>query len=108
MPALAVPRGVVPMRFPKSAAFVQLLVPALVLAGCNRSPSVDAKNSSVADVAKQVGGSGFKVTPGEWPANAQIATCDMGRGLPPGAAAAMKAMTGKPRTFTACLTPEKA
>lgn len=94
------------MRFQSSAAFVPLLV--LALAGCNKSPSVDAKNSSVADVAKQVGASGFKFTPGEWQTTAQIDSFDIGRELPPEAAAAMKSMTGKPRTFNACLTPEQA
>lgn len=79
-----------------------------VLAGCGQSHEVDAKNKSVAEVAKQVGDSGFKFTPGQWDTTIQIESLDLGRELPPEAAAAMKGMTGKARTVSACLTPEQA
>jgi hypothetical protein len=95
-------RGRCPMR-----TLPFLLVPALTLAACNKSPTVEATNASGAEVAKKVQESGITdqfISPGKWQMVMKINEMTM-PGLPPEAAARMKAMMGEGHSYTECLTP---
>lgn len=86
------------------------IVALTALAGCNRSPSVEAHNASVADVAKQVaaaGGSESFVRPGKWETSVAIDSMDA-PGMPPQAAQTMKSMSAKAHVVQSCLTPDEA
>lgn len=86
-----------------------LLLPVL-LAGCNSGPSVTAENASVNEVdAKlaQSGGPTAFLSPGHWEGTLTVRDIDV-PGMPPAAAARMKAETGKARPQSSCLTPEEA
>lgn len=85
-----------------------VLLPALVLAACNSSPTVEATNASGAEVAKKVRESGVAdefISPGQWQMAMKINEMTM-PGMPPQAAEQMKGMMGQGHTFTECLTPE--
>ena len=90
-------------------AFIVLLS-ALPLAACNSSPSVEAKNATVAEVAAKVaaaGGADSFVRAGKW--SSTMTMDEMSApGMPPQAAAQMKQMMGHSRTSESCLTPEQA
>lgn len=86
------------------------VVAMLLLAGCNRSPSVEAHNASVAEVAKKVaaaGGAESFVRPGKWQTSISIDSMDA-PGMPPQAAATMKAMSAHAHVSENCVTPEQA
>lgn len=79
-----------------------------MLAACNSSPTVEAKNASAAEVAEKVEKSGITdqfISPGNWQMAMKINEMTM-PGLPPEAAARMKGMMGQGHTMTECLTPE--
>jgi hypothetical protein len=85
-----------------------VLVPALALAACNSSPTVEATNASGAEVAKKVQESGVTdsfISPGQWQMAMKINEMSM-PGMPPEAAERMKGMMGQGHTFTECLTAE--
>ena len=80
----------------------------VALSACNKSPTVDAKNATPEEVAKQVRASGVEtafVTPGEWTSKVTIVSMHV-----PGAPAAMsdqmKGRVSEERKY--CLTPEQA
>jgi hypothetical protein len=84
------------------------LIPALALAACNSSPTVEATNATGAEVAKKVQESGVTdqfISPGQWQMVMKINEMTM-PGLPPEASARMKGMMGKGHVMTECLTPE--
>ena len=88
--------------------FPLVMMPALALAACNSSPTVEATNASSAEVAAKVKESGITdqfISPGQWQMAMTIQDMTM-PGLPPEAAARMKGMMGQGRTFTECLTPD--
>lgn len=90
--------------------FSLVLLPALALAACNSSPTVQATNATGAEVAEKVQKSGIAdqfISPGQWQMVMTINEMTM-PGLPPEAAARMKGMMGRGRTFTQCVTPEEA
>ena len=81
-----------------------------LLAACNRSPSIEARNASRADVANKIaaaGGAESFVRPGKWATTVSIDEMAV-PGMPPEAAARIKSMNAKGRTFETCLTPEQA
>jgi hypothetical protein len=89
-----------------------LLVTASVLAliGCNKSPTVDAKNATPAEVAEKVRESGADqsmISPGLWRSKVTIEKFDM-PGMPPEMAGRMKAMMAENQghDFQTCLTAE--
>ena len=85
-----------------------LVAPALLLCGCNKG--VDMKNASASEVADKVKAAtadGQFVSPGRWESTMTMIDMTM-PGMPPEAAARMKGMMGKPRTFTSCLTEAEA
>jgi len=91
-------------------AIVGIAACALALAACNRSPSIDAKNASVDEVAAKVraaSGSGSFVRPGEWQSNMTIDAFDI-PGMPPEMVKRMKsaAAQNQQHEFTSCLTAE--
>jgi len=82
------------------------------LAGCNKSPQVDAKNASVAEVAQKVreaNAGGTFVNPGKWQSKVTIDAFEV-PGMPPEFAARMKSRMAQmqERTFETCLTKEEA
>lgn len=83
---------------------------ALPVAACGSKPTVEEKNASVEQVAKDVReaskGSDF-VKPGKWQSTVTIEQMSM-PGLPPQAAAHMKDMMAGTHTTETCLTPEEA
>jgi hypothetical protein len=86
-----------------------LLAAALPLAACNNQPSVSVQNASVGEVASKVAeahGSGNFVNPGKWVSNVAVEEMSI-PGMPPQAAAQMKAMTGRAHVTQSCLTPEQ-
>jgi hypothetical protein len=90
-------------------AVIMILAMATVTS-CNRSPSIDAHNASVADVAKQMkaaGGSDTFVNPGKWESTVAIDSMDA-PGMPPQAAQTMKSMSARAHVVQSCLTPEDA
>jgi hypothetical protein len=87
-----------------------MLVGALALAACNKSPQVNEKDASVAQVAKKVreaGGQQSFVRPGLWQSKVTIEQFDM-PGMPPEMAGRMKNMMAQNQAhgFKTCLTPE--
>jgi len=87
-----------------------LLMSALPLAGCNSSPSIEAKNASVEEVANKVadaGGVDSFVRAGKW--SSAVTVDEMSApGMPPQAAAQMKQMIARTHNVESCLTPEQA
>ncbi|MBA3669090.1 MAG: DUF3617 domain-containing protein [Sphingomonas sp.] len=82
----------------------------LPLAACNASPSIDAKNASVDEVAAKVraaSGGGNFVRPGEWQSNVTIESFEI-PGMPPEAVKRMKSLAAqnKQNDFKTCLTAE--
>ncbi len=76
----------------------------LALAGCNKG--VEMKNASASEVAekvKEATADGQFVSPGRWESTMTMVDMSM-PGMPPEAAAQMKGIMGKPKTFTSCLT----
>lgn len=83
---------------------------AVALAACNKSPKVDEKNATPAEVAQKVRESGVDqslVRPGLWQSKVTIEKVDM-PGMPPEMASRMKSMMAesRPHDFQTCLTPE--
>jgi hypothetical protein len=83
---------------------------AITLGGCDKSPKVDAKNATPAEVAQQVRESGADqsmVRPGLWQSKVTIEKFDV-PGMPPEMASRMKTMMAEnqPHDFETCLTPE--
>ena len=83
-----------------------------VLAACNKSPQVDAKNASVAEVAQKVreaGADSTFVNPGKWQSKVTIEEFEV-PGMPPEMAQRMKETMAKfqERGFETCLTKEDA
>jgi hypothetical protein len=87
-----------------------LLIPAILAASaCNRSPSVDIKNASPAEVAQAVRDSGAThamVRPGKWSSTVSVLSIEA-PDMPPEVATRMKDSIGKARTVEACLTAEQ-
>ena len=78
------------------------------LCACNKSPTVEAKNATPEEVAKQVsasGGEGVYVTPGKWVSKVMIENLHV-PGAPPAMEAQMKGRGSEERDY--CLTPEEA
>jgi hypothetical protein len=83
---------------------------ALLLAGCNKSPKIDEKNATPAEVAQKVRAAGADQTmiePGLWQSKVTIEKFDM-PGLPPDMAQRMKTMMAENQAhdFETCLTRE--
>ena len=80
----------------------------LSLAGCNRSPSVDAQNATPEEVAAKVKASGLDtvvIKPGLWQSQVTIGEMNV-PGAPPEMTASMRGKTSEQRTY--CLTAEEA
>jgi hypothetical protein len=82
----------------------------LALGACNKSPKIDAKNATPAEVAQKVRDTGADqsmVRPGLWQSKVTIEKFDM-PGMPPEMAQRMKAMMAENQghDFETCLTPE--
>lgn len=91
------------------ATFAVLMPALLAASGCNKSPSVDVKNATPAEVAKAVRESGATramVRPGKWSSTVSVLSIDS-PGMPADVAARMKDSIGKARTVEACLTAEQ-
>ena len=87
-----------------------LLMSAVPLAACNSSPSIEAKNATVAEVAAKVadaGGVDSFVRAGKWSSTVTIDEMSA-PGMPPEAAAQMKQVMAKTHDIESCLTPEVA
>jgi len=86
---------------------------AVALGACNKSPKVDEKNATPAEVANAVRESGVAngmfLRAGEWRIMSTLDEMSM-PGMPPEAQAEMKRViaTQQDRGFQYCLTPEKA
>jgi len=82
------------------------LLPLALLAACDSSPTIEAKNASVAEVAEKVadaGGPENYLRPGKWLSKATLEELSA-PGMPPGIADNMKlSMASKPGTET-CMT----
>ena len=83
---------------------------ALLLAGCNKSPKIDEKNATPAEVAQKVRDTGADqsmVQPGLWESKVTIEKFEM-PGMPPEMASRMKAMMAQNQghDFQSCLTAE--
>jgi hypothetical protein len=83
---------------------------AAVLGGCNRSPKVDEKDATPAEVAQKVRETGADqsfVQPGLWQSKVTIDQFDV-PGMPPEMAQRMKSMMAERQehNFETCLTPE--
>jgi hypothetical protein len=83
---------------------------ALAAVGCNKSPTVNAKNATPAEVAKKLQESGADqamVRPGLWQSKVTIEKFDM-PGIPPQMASRIKTMMAQNQEhdFQTCLTPE--
>lgn len=92
----------------KTAAL--LILAAALLAGCNRSPKIDAKNATPAEVAEQVRDSGADavvVRPGLWLSKVTIEKFEV-PGMPPEMANRMKTMMAQNQEhgFETCLTAD--
>jgi hypothetical protein len=82
-----------------------LLMSVLPLAACNSSPTVDAKNASVAEVAEKVekaGGTDQFLRPGKWLTKATLEELSA-PGMPAGIADNMKAMMAKKAGTEQCM-----
>lgn len=89
-----------------------LIGPAMLIAvaGCNRSPTVEATNATGAEVAAKLqaaGGTESFVRPGKWSTNVTIDSMEA-PGLPPEAKAAMRNATANVHAVESCVTPEEA
>jgi hypothetical protein len=87
-----------------------VIIPALALVACGKGPQVHEKNASVDEVAekvRQATGGGQFIKAGEWKSVTTIQEMDV-PGMPPEAAAQMKAAMAKngAHEFTTCLTEE--
>lgn len=87
-----------------------VMVTAVALAACNKSPQVHEKDASVAEVAQKVreaGGDQSFVRPGLWQSKVTIEQLDM-PGMPPEMAGRMKTMMAQNQAhgFKTCLTAE--
>ena len=83
---------------------------ALLAAGCNSEPQVDAHNASAEEVAEKVrdaGGNEMFVRPGKWESKVIFEEMTM-PGMPADMAAQMKGFAGRVETLQSCLTPEQA
>jgi hypothetical protein len=83
---------------------------AVALAGCNKSPKIDEKNATPAEVAQKVRDTGVEqsmVQPGLWESKVTIEKFEM-PGMPPEMASRMKAMMAQNQAhdFQSCLTAE--
>jgi hypothetical protein len=83
---------------------------AVALGACNKSPKVDAKNATPAEVAEKVRESGADqnmISPGLWQSKVTIEKFDM-PGMPPEMAGRMKTMMAENQghDFQTCLTAE--
>jgi hypothetical protein len=91
-------------------ATLAFLVPAiLAVPACNKSPSVDIKNATPAEVANAVRESGASralVRPGKWASTVAIVDIDA-PGMPPEVIAKMTESIGKERTGESCLTADQ-
>ncbi len=89
------------------ALLLMLTVAVTALAGCNRSPSIEAHNASAADVAKKVaaaGGVESFIRAGKWQTSVTIDSIDA-PGMPPAAKSQIRANA---QTVGSCVTPEQA
>jgi hypothetical protein len=96
------PRGIAMKR-------LYVLLPAL-LAGCHSGPSITAQNASANEVDAKLsaaGGAAQFLSPGHWDSVFTVHSVDV-PGLPPQAAAQMKAALANPKPSGSCLTPEEA
>jgi hypothetical protein len=88
-----------------------LIVSTAALAACNKSPQVNEKNASVAEVAQKVRESGADsfVRPGKWQSKVTIDEFEI-PGMPPEMASRMKATMAQfqERSFETCLTEAEA
>jgi hypothetical protein len=87
-----------------------VLMPALLLAACNSSPTITATNATGAEVAQKVeaaGDAGINLTPGRWEGTATISDVTM-PGAPAALAEKMKVEMSGGEPFATCLTPEEA
>lgn len=80
------------------------------LCACNKSPDVDMKNASVAEVAQKLGGAGDAfIHPGQW--QTKVTVEDMSfPGMTPAAQAQMKSIMGQQQNITVdhCISAEEA
>ena len=88
-----------------------LLLAALPLGACDRSPQVDEKDASVAEVAEKVREAGADqgfVQPGQWQSKVTIEQVEI-PGMPAEVTARMKAMMAEQQEhqFESCLTPDE-
>jgi hypothetical protein len=93
----------------RQLSFVLFASAAVVLASCDRQPSVDLTNASPAEVAKAMKDSGATrsmVRPGKWSSTVSILEMDTSQ-LPPEMAQKIRGDLAKPRTIQACLTAEE-
>ncbi len=96
------------MIHPLRTALVPLAVlGALGLAGCGSKDTIEAKDESVASVARKVAESDLRPRAGRWEMTMKTEKLEIA-GLPPEAQAAMKSAMTAARTLTTCLTPEQA
>lgn len=83
---------------------------AIALGACNKSPKVDEKNATAAEVAQKLRESGADqgfVHPGRWQSRVTVDEFDV-PGMPPEMAQRMKTMMAERQehSFETCLTPE--
>jgi hypothetical protein len=94
-------------------AALGILLPALLIAGCNKTPGkddVELTNASVAEVHKAVE-KVETITPGQWTVTSEITDVRLPgvKGADPRIAdAMMQQMKGRTQTQTSCVTPEQA
>src|SRR4051794_10719605 len=89
---------------------IVLVMAATALAACNKSPKIDEKNATPAEVAQKVRESGADenmVRPGLWQSKVTIEKFEI-PGMPPEVAQRMKSVMaeGKVHDSQTCLTPE--
>lgn len=88
-----------------------ILLPAILLAGCGKSPDdIEMKNASVADVQKAAA-KVETITPGQWEVTTEITDVRLPgvAGTDPKIAEAMtQQMKGRSQTQTSCVTPDQA
>jgi len=77
------------------------------LGGCHKSPQIDAKNATPAQVQKQLAQTDIRPRPGRWQQSVKIEAIEMPN-MPPEAKAAMARATDMTHTGYTCLTPEQA
>jgi hypothetical protein len=88
------------------------LFPAMLLAACDRQPSVIVRNASVEEVANELADAGTRrngqfIRAGMWRSSVSIEDMEA-PGMPPAAAEQIARMTGPTQTFESCLTEEQA